>query len=112
MLLILSSIETQAIRAQSAGKLSHRCATIPTFRTAADARAWAEHAEHAGDYSDAAEAYMTEADIYDRKGDSNAAEVERRKARRLATDVVFDVISTNPPTRRGWPNGSRPAAVT
>lgn len=71
------------------------CSAIPSFRTAAAARDWAEHAERSGDYADAALAYQTEADIRRRTGDPQGAEVEIRKAQRLRTDIVFALPNTD-----------------
>jgi hypothetical protein len=73
------------------------CRAIPSFHTAASARTWAEHAERSGNYADAALAYRYEAGIRRRTGDPQGAEVERRRAERLTTNVVFAIASTSEP---------------
>lgn len=78
----------------AAGAAILPCRAMPSFRTAAAARAWAEHAERAGDFSDAAAAYRFEAEIRRRTGDPQGAEVERRRADRLDTSIVFAIPTT------------------
>ncbi|MGO8672552.1 MAG: glycoside hydrolase family 26 protein [Capsulimonadaceae bacterium] len=71
----------------------------PRFRTAAQARAWAEQAEGRGDYSGASRAYYIEAGIRNRIGDLQGAQVELRRACRLDTTVQFAIPSSDPPLR-------------
>jgi len=87
------------------------CATLPSlalpnFRTAAEARSWAEHAERTGNYADAAAAYQYESTIRRRTGDPQGAEVELRKAQRLKTDIVFAVQSTPGDSANDSPDSS------
>lgn len=70
---------------------------IPSFRTAAAARAWAEAQERTGHYDAAAQAYEQEARLRRVTGDPQAAEVEQRRARRLETDVALAVPGPVPP---------------
>ena len=72
---------------------------IPDFRSAAAARSWAEAQERAGHYEEAAGAYEREALLRRAMGDSQAAEVEHRRARRLETDVALAVPGPVPPAR-------------
>jgi hypothetical protein len=64
---------------------------LPHFSTAASARAWAEARERAGQYQLAGEAYLREADLRQATGDPQAAEVERRRAHRLLTDLALAI---------------------
>ncbi|MBV9852534.1 MAG: hypothetical protein JO250_22950 [Armatimonadetes bacterium] len=73
---------------------------IPAFRTAAAARAWAEAQERAGHYESAAEAYEREARLRRATGDPQGADVEHRRARRLATDLALAVLGPIPPPHR------------
>ncbi|BDI30938.1 hypothetical protein CCAX7_29890 [Capsulimonas corticalis] len=72
----------------------------PHFRTAADARAWGEKQERLGNYSDAALAYEIESGMRLHQGDPQAAEVERHRALRLATDLRLAIpVSEGPPVK-------------
>ena len=70
--------------------------TVPHFRTAADARAWGEARERAGQYEAAASAFETEAAIRLRTGDPQAAEIERRRAARLRTTLTLAITGPVP----------------
>ncbi len=70
--------------------------SIPHFRTAADARAWGEAKERAGQYEAAATAYEQEAAIRRRTGDPQGADVQHRRALRLKTDVALAVTGSVP----------------
>ena len=70
--------------------------SVPHFRTAADARAWGEARERAGQYEQAASAYEQEAAIRLRTGDPQAADIEHRRALRLKTDVALAVTAPVP----------------
>ncbi len=76
---LLLLTETQAARAQS----------VPRFTSPAAARAWGEARERAGQYQLAGLAYLQEAAAYARRGDPQGAEAERRRARRLLTDLAL-----------------------
>ena len=67
--------------------------SLPHFRTAADARAWGEARERAGQYEAAAAAYEAEAVIRRRTGDPQAAIIEHRRALRWKTDVALAVTA-------------------
>ena len=69
---------------------------VPHFRTAADARAWGEARERAAQYEAAASAYEQEATIRRRSGDPQGAEVQRRRALRLTTDIALAVTESVP----------------
>jgi len=69
---------------------------VPHFRTAADARAWGEARERAAQYEAAASAYEQEAVIRRRSGDPQGAEVQRRRALRLKTDIALAVTASVP----------------
>ena len=79
--------------------LSARCCAaqqaIPSFATAAAARAWAEAEEHAGNLSLASTAYYKEAAMRRSQGDEQAAEVEELRASRVATDIALAVPVQN-----------------
>lgn len=64
---------------------------VPRFVSPAAARAWGEARERAGQYQSAGLAYAQEAALYDRRGDPQAAEAERRRARRLLSDLAVAV---------------------
>ena len=72
--------------------------SIPHFRTAADARAYGEAQERAGQYEAAAGAFEAEAAIRRRIGDPQAAIIQHRRALRLKTDVALAVTSPVIPT--------------
>ncbi len=76
--------------------LSLHAQAVPRFRTAADARAWGEARERAGQYEAAATAYEREAAIRRRTGDPQGAAVQRRRALRLKTDVALAVTASVP----------------
>ncbi len=76
--------------------LSLHAQAVPHFRTAADARAYGEAREQAGQYEAAAAAYTQEAAIRQRTGDPQAAEIERRRAERIRTDVALAVTAPVP----------------
>ncbi len=85
-LFFLLFLLTQPLYAQS----------LPHFRTAADARAYAEAQERAGQYEAAAGAFEVEAAIRRRAGDPQAAIIEHRRALRLKTDVALAVTAPVP----------------
>jgi len=62
---------------------------IPSFGSTASARAWAEQQQRLGHFQAAGIAYLAEARLWVRAGDPDAAEVERRKAGRLLTDLAL-----------------------
>ncbi len=70
--------------------------TVPRFRTAADARAWGEARERAGQYEAAGAAYEQEAAIRRRTGDPQGADVQGRRALRLRTNVALAVTAGVP----------------
>jgi hypothetical protein len=70
---------------------------MPKFHSAAAARVWGEQQEKLGNYQDASIAYDYEAAIRQQTGDSQGAEVERRRSRRLNTDVLLGYPSTETP---------------
>lgn len=69
----------------------------PAFRTAANARQWAEQQERAGNYEAASVGFDAEAARYDALGDHQAAQVEKRRARRLTTDIALAIPSEDAP---------------
>jgi len=69
----------------------------PNFRTAADARHWGEAQQRQGNLSSAAVAFDIEAAMYDKLGDHQAAFVERRRSRRMITDLLMAVPSASAP---------------
>jgi len=73
--------------------LTASAASVPHFGSAAAARIWAEREERVGDFAGAAQAYQMEAAIRDRTGDPQGAQVELRRATRLATSIAFAVPS-------------------
>jgi hypothetical protein len=56
--------------------------------------------ERAGKYELAGRAYEQEAALWQKCGDPNAAEVQRRRAKRLRTDLVFAAVA---PSARDYP---------
>lgn len=72
---------------------------MPTFHTAADARAWAEKEQRLGNYDLAAVAYDKEASLRAAEGDPQAAIVERMKANRLSTSLALAIpqAASDPP---------------
>ncbi len=64
---------------------------MPTFHTAASARAWAEKEQRLGNYDLAAVAYDREASLRAEEGDPQAAIVERMKANRLSTNLALAI---------------------
>lgn len=64
---------------------------VPRFTSPAAARAWGEARERAGQFQAAGLAYLQEAAAYQRRGDGQGAEAERRRARRLLTDLAIGV---------------------
>ncbi len=64
---------------------------VPHFTSPAVARAWGEAHERAGQYQAAGLAYLQEAEAYQKRGDPQGAEAERRRARRLLTDLALAV---------------------
>jgi hypothetical protein len=64
---------------------------LPHFSTAAAARAWAEEQERSGNYALASDGYAKEAAMRRALGDEQAAEVEERRAGRLATDIKLSI---------------------
>jgi len=68
-----------------------RAQTVPRFTSPAIARAWGEARERAGQLQFAGQAYLQEAALYDRRGDPQGAEAERRRAHRLLTDLALAV---------------------
>ena len=72
--------------------------SLPHFRTAADARAYGEAQERAGQYEAAAGAFEAEAAIRRRTGDPQAAIIQHRRALRLKTDVALAVTAPVTPT--------------
>ncbi len=75
--------------------------SLPTFRTAAEARAWAEAHERAGQYQIAGEAYLREAQLRAATGDPQGGEVERRRGLRLMTDLAL--AASVPAARPAYP---------
>lgn len=73
---------------------------VPRFTSPAVARAWGEARERAGQYQAAGLAYLQEAQAYDRRGDPQGAEAERRRAHRLLTDLAVGVSVPVPPRAR------------
>ncbi len=69
----------------------HAQTVVPHFRTAAEARAYGEAHERARQFEAAARAYEQEAVIRARTGDPQAAEIQRRRAARIRTDVALAV---------------------
>ncbi len=71
---------------------------VPRFASPAAARAWGEARERAGQFQAAGLAYLQEAAAYDRRGDPQGAEAERRRAHRLLTDLAIAVsVPVSPP---------------
>lgn len=72
---------------------------VPQFGSAAAARTWGEARERAGQYEAAGRAYLREADLRAATGDPQGAEVERRRARRLLTDLALAIsVPVGPPS--------------
>lgn len=87
-LLVLTAMQTA--RAQS----------VPHFTSPAAARAWGAARERAGQYQAAGLAFLQEADAYARRGDPQGAEAERRRARRLLTDLAIGItVPVSAPSR-------------
>lgn len=63
----------------------------PRFTSAVAARAWAEARERAGQYEPAGRAYLQEANLRAATGDPQGAEVQRRRAHRLLTDLALAI---------------------
>lgn len=61
---------------------------VPAFHSPAQARAWGERAERAGNYEAASGAFGQEARLRARLGDPQGAEAQRRRAQRLHTDLA------------------------
>jgi hypothetical protein len=76
--------------AQSAGQSTSE---LPHFRTSASARSWAEREEAKGEYQLAGLAYLEESIMRAMQGDPQAAEVERRRAERLLTDLDLAIAA-------------------
>ncbi len=79
LLLLLAGMQTAGAQA------------VPRFTSPARARAWGEARERAGQFQAAGLAYLQEAAAYERRGDPQGAEAERRRARRLLTDLALAV---------------------
>lgn len=72
---------------------------LPRFGSAAAARAWGEARERAGQYETAGRAYLEEAALRAATGDPQGAEVERRRAHRLMTDLALAIsVPAGPPS--------------
>lgn len=72
----------------------------PRFTSATAARAWGEARERAGQYELAGRAYLAEAALRAATGDPQGAEVERRRAHRLMTDLALAIsVPAGPPLR-------------
>ncbi|MDQ2688532.1 MAG: hypothetical protein M3Y28_11775, partial [Armatimonadota bacterium] len=78
---------------------SHAQQTLPRFGSAAAARTWGEARERAGQYELAGRAYLAEANLRAAMGDPQGAEVERRRAHRLMTDLALAIsVPAGPPS--------------
>lgn len=75
---------------------------IPVFRSAAAARAWGEARQTAGQFQLASEAFLQEAALRASEGDPQGAEVRRRLARRIGTDIAL-AIPVPPPAKSPYP---------
>src|SRR5579863_9554051 len=84
-LICLASIAPAGLDAKPAAS------SMPTFHTAAQARAWAEKEQRLGNYDLAAVAYDKEASLRAAEGDPQAAIVERMKANRLSTSLALAI---------------------
>ncbi len=78
---LLAAMGGQTARAQS----------VPHFTSPAAARAWGEARARTGQYQAAGLAFLQEVDAYARRGDPQGAEAERRRARRLLTDLAIGI---------------------
>ena len=74
--------------------------TVPRFGSAAAARAWGEAHERAGQFELAGRAFLAEAALRAATGDPQGADVERRRAHRLLTDLALAIpVPAGPPSR-------------
>ena len=75
---------------------------VPVFRSAAAARAWGEARQANGQFQLASYAFLQEAALRTSEGDPQGAEVRRRLARRLGTDIAL-AIPIPPPAKSPYP---------
>ncbi len=97
---IVAAVLVPVVFCGSSGALAQE--KVPVFRSAATARAWGEARQANGQFQQASEAYLQEAALRAEQGDLQGAEVRRRLARRLGTDIAL-AIPTPPPAKSPYP---------